>query len=225
MNLHKNPPRLNYLTVKGIVLQILDADASGAWDWVGKEMNNDDYHLEEMNLGPDDVVIDIGANTGIFAIYIAKKFGCKVISFEPVPPTYDNLSNNIKLNGAEHLVTAHNCAITSVEGDVLPITYNETITASSSTWIDGEYWNCRTETIDKYVKDLKKIKLFKVDCEGGEYEVIPAIVPYMDKIENIAVEYHRYIDTQDPQALHRLIKANFKGNLIATMAPNRPVNW
>ena len=206
-------------------MQILDGNSSNSWYSVGEEMQADDYHLDEMNLGPNDVVIDIGTNIGITAIYIAKKFGCRVIGFEPMPPTYNLLVNNIKINDVAHLVTVHNCAITKRGGDTLPITYDENRSSASTTWLSGEYWNCRTETIDKYIEDLDSIKLFKIDCEGGEYEVVPAIIPYMSKIENIVVEYHKYVFEQQPEELHKTIKENFKGNLIATIAPNTPVTW
>ncbi len=45
-------------------------------------------------IGPDDVVVDIGANIGMTAILFSS-LAHKVIAFEPSPSTYRILSENL----------------------------------------------------------------------------------------------------------------------------------
>ena len=49
-------------------------------------------------------VIDIGANTGLFALLVAKaRPACRVWAFEPVPFIFDMLKANVRLNGLSNL--------------------------------------------------------------------------------------------------------------------------
>lgn len=49
-------------------------------------------------LGPDDVLWDIGANVGLYAIYAAKFRKCRAFAFEPESQNFALLVDNIALN-------------------------------------------------------------------------------------------------------------------------------
>lgn len=74
-------------------------------------------------IGPNAVVIDIGANIGLFAVRVAKALGphSKVFAFEPVPPIFDVLSANIARH-APGQVTPLQMAMGRTEGS-LQMTY------------------------------------------------------------------------------------------------------
>ncbi len=55
----------------------------------------------------DEVLWDVGANTGIYALYAAKVRGVRVLAFEPSAATYALLVRNIELNGLSGLVDAY----------------------------------------------------------------------------------------------------------------------
>lgn len=64
------------------------------------------FHTEEPEtitwldgLGPDDVLWDVGANVGLYAIYATKFRGCRAIAVEPEGQNYALLVENIALNG------------------------------------------------------------------------------------------------------------------------------
>lgn len=64
------------------------------------------FHTEEPEtirwldaIGRDDVYWDIGANVGLYAIYVAKFRGCRVVAFEPEAQNYALLIENLVLNG------------------------------------------------------------------------------------------------------------------------------
>lgn len=63
-------------------------------------------------MGPDDVLVDIGANVGMYSIYAAVLRGCQVISFEPSALNYAELNKNIQLNKIAARATAFCCAMT-----------------------------------------------------------------------------------------------------------------
>jgi FkbM family methyltransferase len=66
------------------------------------------FHTEEPEtvrwldgIGRDDIYWDIGANIGLYAIYVAKFRGCRVVAFEPEAQNYALLVENLVLNGID----------------------------------------------------------------------------------------------------------------------------
>lgn len=67
------------------------------------------FHTEEPEtirwldeIGPSDVYWDIGANVGLYAIYVAKFRGCRVVAFEPEAQNYALLIENMLLNEVDN---------------------------------------------------------------------------------------------------------------------------
>jgi len=215
--------KLNKLKIKEFEIDILDHPDSIATYWIEKELNEGGYQLDMLDIKPTDTVIDIGTNTGIFAIYLNKKFGCRVVGFEPLKPIYENAIMNLRINGITN-VDIHNSAVSAKDGDIIYICLDENNSGGSSAYKEGNLVECKTESLIKYIESEKNLKMLKIDCEGGEYDIIPSIIEHLNKFEYLAIEYHKYNDTQDPIALHNLIKQNFNGTLI-TNDPNHPVYW
>jgi len=65
--------------------------------------------------GPNDVLIDVGANVGMYSV-LAAAMGARVFAFEPESQNYAILNRNIYLNGFAELVSAYCTAISDVEG-------------------------------------------------------------------------------------------------------------
>ncbi|MFQ5776093.1 MAG: FkbM family methyltransferase [Kiloniellaceae bacterium] len=58
-------------------------------------------------LPADEVLWDIGANIGVYALYAAKARGMRVLAFEPSAATYAVLVRNVELNGLDERVDAY----------------------------------------------------------------------------------------------------------------------
>lgn len=102
--------------IRRLPLIFEDTFPSNTINIVAQELETDYYGLERIKLSPSDTVIDIGGNIGMFSIYVKKKFGCKVIAFEPVPMNYEQFKQNILLNGLSlEDIELHNVAITDKE--------------------------------------------------------------------------------------------------------------
>ena len=160
-----------------------------------KEIFNDNYKLFDRGVALEngDVVLDIGANEGMFSIMIAKLFpGVRVISLEPVPRTFYQMVRNIGLNGVTNIepvcVGVGKCdGFMNVHkefsgGSSLVDTFdplNHIKTPVCLTSID-EIW-------ERY--KLHRVKLMKMDIEGGEYE---ALYPchHMADVDNFVGEFH-----------------------------------
>jgi FkbM family methyltransferase len=69
---------------------------SGLWEPYVKS-------IVDKDIGDNDVVIDIGANIGIYAIPLAKRVK-KVIAVEPHPKTFEMLEKSIQLNNLKNII-------------------------------------------------------------------------------------------------------------------------
>ncbi len=81
------------------------------------------FHTEEPDtvawldtLGPADVLWDVGANVGLYAIYAAKFRRCQVVAVEPESQNYAVLVQNIVLNGVGDRCCPTNVALAHASG-------------------------------------------------------------------------------------------------------------
>jgi len=209
----------SYGSIRGIPLVFEDLNTSDTIKIVTTELESDCYGLERIKLQPTDTVIDIGGNIGMFSIYVKKKFGCRVIAFEPVQLNYQQFKENILLNGLSLSdIELHNVAITDKEGDKIKISTSLFNTGASSEYTQGGFIStCLTETVDKYI--TSDCKYLKVDCEGAEYKIIPSILHKINQFKYIGIEYHKLTEDQDPKFLHGLLKSQFRGHVFQNTSP------
>ena len=142
-------------------------------------------------IGPGQAVVDIGANIGVFAAWAATKApGVKVLSFEPFPENARYFRQNqdeSKLTNVEF----HAAAVGANNG-------TRRLQVSDS-WIlhslankdssDGIEVDC--VSLDSALADIESCDLLKLDCEGGEYEILYSASPSaIAKIRRIVCEYN-----------------------------------
>lgn len=65
---------------------------------------------------PGDVLVDVGANVGMYTIWAAKTRGAKVFAFEPESQNFALLNRNIALNGLGDAVKAYCVALSDQSG-------------------------------------------------------------------------------------------------------------
>ena len=65
---------------------------------------------------PGEVMVDVGANVGMYTIWAARTRGARVFAFEPEAQNYALLNRNVVLNGLGDRVKAYCLALSDVEG-------------------------------------------------------------------------------------------------------------
>ena len=85
---------------------------------------------------PGEVLYDIGANVGVYALYAALIRGCRVIACEPGAANYARLVRNIELNRVEDSITPLCVALTDRPG--LGVLQMQTTEAGGSLAAFGE---------------------------------------------------------------------------------------
>jgi FkbM family methyltransferase len=182
--------------IAGVELTLRDWEGSNVLAIVPKEILDDDYRLQEIEFRPADVVIDIGANIGIVAIYLAKTHpGIHIVAIEPVPTTFRHLQENINLNAVNN-ITALNCAVTK-DGRDLRMIVNPGHSGGSTGHLrdlkqPGHYnLTVQSRTLDAIFEEYvpERCRLLKIDCEGAEYEILSA-ARCLDRVDHLGIEIH-----------------------------------
>ena len=123
-------------------------------------------------LRKDDCFADIGANIGSYTVLASGQIGATTYSFEPVPATFAQLTDNISINQVKEKVISYNVALGSARGSIgfnigAFDTMNHVAEKNEAATIQVP-----VEILDDILSTLKVPLLIKIDVEGFETEVI-----------------------------------------------------
>jgi FkbM family methyltransferase len=180
----------------------------------GQNWEKETYRIFNENIDKDTLVIDIGAWIGPTVLYSAQ-IAKKCIAFEPDPIAFPRLQENLNLNNtktwSQNLII-YQKAVSSTSGHIsLGNRHGGGDSMSSVLFSDNAInWIVEAVTLEDIINEHRKEneKIFlKIDIEGGEYELIPAIKDYLqDKRITAFISLH-------PQFLRRSLKKSVGKNL------------
>lgn len=195
-----------YVFRNGLVLYDNEGDASGiiAVVFIRK-------HYGEFS--GRNIIVDIGANIGTFALYAASIDNqARIICYEPMDDNYSLLRRNIEANGLETRVLTYKVAVAAERG-LREICRNRS--TMHSFIFSGEPGNtavvtCLTLQDVLETNNLESIDLLKMNCEGAEYEVLYSTPDdTLRRIKEIRMEYHNADDGENnADALVRYLTAH-----------------
>jgi len=144
----------------------------------------------------DEVILDLGANIGLFSLYAARTAPqARIFSFEPFPSTFRRLSETIQNHNLGERVTCLNYAATGSDGiRIMPdVEVPSQRRALASTQSEKSGPQVLGKTLEAILDEnqLARVDLLKIDIEGSEYEVLLSTSPaVLKRIRRIALEYH-----------------------------------
>lgn len=148
------------------------------------------YQRENCVIKEGDVVLDLGANIGIFSRFASDKGAKMVYSFEPVQENFKLLS----LNRPENC-EAHRIAVSNKNNEAIQISYKPNCPGGSSIvkYEDGILQKCLTMNVSTMI-DIGLIEqpdFIKMDIEGAEVLAFEGMDDnILKKVRCIAMEMH-----------------------------------
>jgi FkbM family methyltransferase len=138
----------------------------------------------------DLVVLDLGANIGLFSLYVQDS-AKRVVSVEPTPKTFGVLNKMTAGNPKIELLQA---AVGNSDGEI-SFYINDNPTINSMVNNVGEKITVNAYTVESIMKKfgLDHIDFVKCDIEGGEMIAFndATLAPVADKVTTWALEIHQ----------------------------------
>ena len=158
----------------------------------------------------DRIVVDVGANIGIFTLYAAREApASKIVAVEPFPDTCSRLKTLVEGNRLQNRVTILNCAVGvvrshgSMDTDLaIPSQYRR-IYSEKTQGLNLRHRNMVEQTDDGIVvqtlpllevlnqANIGVADLVKMNIHGSEYDVLMGSpVSAIQRCKRIVVQYH-----------------------------------
>lgn len=178
-------------------------------------VSNPVFHLEgpyedgNVTLKENDIVIDAGANIGIFSLFASKKVGSGgvVYSFEPITEAAELLTKNIAANKLSNVVWAPYAL--SDRRQRISISLDEGLLGNSAILNKSEkIEEVEGITLDEYVEenDIKRVDFIKADIEGAERYFLQGAKQTITKHRpRIAICTYHLPD--DPEVIENLLRS------------------
>jgi len=142
------------------------------------------YCLDKLSFKDGDLILDCGANVGELFFGLSQKFeNFRYIGFEPDPITFKCLEKNLTKSNNEY----YNIALGEKDGQADLFLDSEGGDSSLIYFGEAKKIKVETRALDSF--NFGKIKLFKLEAEGYEFEVLKGSKNSLGNIEFISVDY------------------------------------
>jgi FkbM family methyltransferase len=197
-----------------------------------KISEEEDLSMLEKIVKPNSIVLDIGANVGLYTKFLSGYVGenGKVLSFEPVNETYNYLKNNIQKLGLSNVIPI-NAALSDKNGKALMQVpnfsdnrknfYEAAITEKPDKNLT--HFEVETQTIDDVCNQyFMKPSFIKCDVEGHEWFVIKGADSVISGYKPILfIEINQELTNADLNTINLLDYLSKKGYVIFINENNR----
>lgn len=122
------------------------------------------------------VVVDIGANSGLFALRLKQLYPpAKIVCYEPFPPNFAQLENTIVVNSLDE-VTPVQKAVGARPGQAKLFIHKRNMGGHSfyaDEALNGDHINVEVVDLPSILGSLRQdVDLLKLDCEGAEFNIL-----------------------------------------------------
>ncbi|MBT2558696.1 FkbM family methyltransferase [Hymenobacter sp. ISL-91] len=171
--------------------------------------------LNNVHLGENDIMLDIGANIGWYSMLFDRNSpaSARIYAFEPDPLNYGLLTDNAQRNNARKVTCVQQALSDRQENKTLYLYPDKNRGRHSLLPLhEGKKIQVATTTVDDFMRDAqldpRKIKFVKIDVEGYEYFVLKGAKNLLPHLPLLHTEYSSEMMRKggiDPQEFINLI--------------------
>ncbi|MDA8182988.1 MAG: FkbM family methyltransferase, partial [Actinomycetota bacterium] len=182
---------ITFLTRDGLTITA-PAEHEHGYEWwpVCEVLVQDCYRVNSLarQLPSHANVIDIGAHIGTFSTLVGKLIPqAHIFAFEPSPSRASYLRHNLDINGLSDRATVVEMAVSGTGG--IGRLAGSVVLVGAGTDEESTVQMVAFENVMSGIGGT--IHLAKIDCEGGEYDIIEAATDAtLGRIERLLLEYH-----------------------------------
>ncbi len=172
---------------------VLESPSEVSLDFLFHEIWLDEFYSGEgYEIQPNDTIVDIGGNIGVFALWAATRAkNVLVHSFEPFPKNAEYFAANQKVSGVAN-INFHTVAVADADGfRTLQLAESWMLHSLGEKQSGSEGIEVQCVSFDSVVADIPVCHFLKLDCEGGEYEILyGASDESLSKVRRLICEFN-----------------------------------
>ena len=155
--------------------------------------------LDESTTGS---ILDIGANVGLFSCLVAAIApNANVFAFEPSKKNYERLKFHVEINKLQNLrifnyglgsISSEQKLYTPHDEGAYSLIEENAARYTRGNGYEGKYEIVKIQKLSEFIKKekLTSIDFLKMDCEGSEESIMTDLIPHLNSINQIAIEWH-----------------------------------
>jgi FkbM family methyltransferase len=193
--------------------------------WTIEEVAHPRTYQRWLNVGRDDVVLDIGMNIGAFAVFYGSK-AKRCVGYEPERGNYDLAVINIKQNKMYGEVITRQRAVMGSDVASVKLYINSGSRRDGDTIIPKQGRRAevvKVDNINDIISEFSPNKI-KMDCEGSEYDIIKNVKDWSG-IESMVFEWHRVMIKDESNTKLAEILSIIDANFTEVHANRSPAGW
>src|SRR5262245_55916669 len=147
-----------------------------------------EYRLPD-RFAATDVILDVGAHVGSFALACLRRGAGRVVCLEPDPGNFRLLTHNLRPFAVR--VVLHNAAAwrNDVACHELSIGNPLDVRNTGAVRVAEPGTSVKAVALDDMLREAGRVRLLKLDCEGAEWPVLLTAAE-MGRVAEVCGEYH-----------------------------------
>lgn len=176
------------------------------------EVFRDGEYAADLPWAQMQLIVDIGAHVGAFTCWAtALARNTQVIAVEPEPRNFRDLERNVLLNRLGSRVTTLQRAAASKDGTrTMRVSRKRYFATLHGEPADSEEISVECIDFDRFIREdcPRSVDVVKMDCEGAEWEILPALSPEAwGRIDTLLMECHS-LDRHDLGEMVGILRDN-----------------
>ena len=176
--------------------------------------------IAEYFIKEDTTIIDVGANIGIYSLYLSKKYpSCQIYSYEPVSSVFKSFKKSIAINGLTNLnpyllAVGSECTKTEINA-ATEASYNKGLSSIMNNFDLNETYikeKINVITLDSHIKKYNKVSFIKIDVQGLEKNVLDGALEIIKRDNPVIIFEHSDLYFKVPSETRKHISELFSLN-------------